>query len=177
METWDIYDVHRQPKGRTHIRGTKVAEGDYRMIVHVVIFNTQGQMLIQQRQSFKQGWSNLWDVSAGGSVASNETSQEGIHRELWEELGYDYDFSKQRPKLTFNFEHGFDDWYVIEKDIDMQTLHLQYEEVQNVRWATLDEIYAMIRMQQFVAYHPEIFAVLFAMRNSYGAHACEELKV
>lgn len=170
MEEWDVYDLNRNHKGRRQVRGTEVKKGDYRLIVHIVIFNTKGEMLIQQRQPFKRGWSNYWDVSVGGSVSAGETSQQGAHRELIEEIGLDYDFSNMRPKLTMNFDHGFDDWYILEEDIDIQMLSLQYEEVQAIRWAKIDEIYEKIHRQEFIPYHKEFISLLYATRNAYGAH-------
>ena len=56
MEYWDIYDVYRNKTGRTGIRGEQVAPGDYHLVVHVIIFNSDGKMLIQQRQSCKKSW-------------------------------------------------------------------------------------------------------------------------
>ena len=47
MEHWDLYNRDRIPLGRTHERGKPLPEGGYHMVVHVVIFNRQGQMLIQ----------------------------------------------------------------------------------------------------------------------------------
>ena len=68
MEILDIYDSNRMPTGRTFVRGTK-PEGGYYLVAQVIVFNTKGQMLIQQRQAHKLGWPNRWDVSAGGSAA------------------------------------------------------------------------------------------------------------
>ena len=48
-------------------RGEPMKDGDYHLVVHICIFNTDGKMLIQQRQPFKDGWSNLWDITVGGS--------------------------------------------------------------------------------------------------------------
>ena len=87
MEILDIYDSNRMPTGRTFVRGTK-PEGGYYLVAQVIVFNTKGQMLIQQRQAHKLGWPNRWDVSAGGSVQAGETSQQAAQRELREELGY-----------------------------------------------------------------------------------------
>ena len=75
MEILDIYDSNRMPTGRTFVRGTK-PEGGYYLVAQVIVFNTKGQMLIQQRQAHKLGWPNRWDVSAGGSVQAGETSQQ-----------------------------------------------------------------------------------------------------
>lgn len=174
MEEWDVYDLNRNLKGYRHVRGTPIDDGDYRLVVHVAIFNSKNEMLIQQRQPFKSGWSNYWDVSVGGSVTAGETSQQGAHRELLEEIGYDYDFSNTRPQLTMNFNHGFDDWYIVEDDVDLEHLSLQYEEVQAVRWAGIDEIYEKIQKNEFIPYHKELIALLYATRNSYGAHCADE---
>ena len=58
MEYWDLYDEHFQKIGRTHLRGEKIPKGTYHLVVHVCIFNQKGEMLIQQRQYFKEGWPN-----------------------------------------------------------------------------------------------------------------------
>ena len=73
MELWEVYDKDRQKKGRTMVRGGKIAANDYHLVVHICIFNSKGEMLIQQRQPFKHGWSNLWDVTVGGSALAYET--------------------------------------------------------------------------------------------------------
>ena len=47
MELFDLYTSDRVKTGRTMIRGEQTPEGFYRMVVHVCIFNPDGQMLIQ----------------------------------------------------------------------------------------------------------------------------------
>ena len=59
MELWDVYDKDRNKKGYTMDRGVKIKPGDYHLVVHVCIFNAKGEMLIQQRQPFKDDWKNL----------------------------------------------------------------------------------------------------------------------
>lgn len=73
MEYWDLYDAQRQKTGRIHQRGVPLNEGEYHLVVHGCLFNAAGQILIQQRQPFKEGWSNLWDVTVGGSAQQGET--------------------------------------------------------------------------------------------------------
>ena len=63
MEIWDLYDINRLPTGETMIRGEKIKENRYHLAVHICIFNKQGEMLIQHRQPFKSGWSDLWDIT------------------------------------------------------------------------------------------------------------------
>ena len=63
MESWTMYDKLRQPTGREINRGERIRPGDYHLVVYVCIFNLKGEMLIQQRQPFKQGWSGMWDIT------------------------------------------------------------------------------------------------------------------
>ena len=53
MELFDIYDDDRNRTGRTAERNQKLKDGEYQLIVHVNIMNTQNQLLIQQRQPHK----------------------------------------------------------------------------------------------------------------------------
>lgn len=127
-------------------------------------------MLIQQRQPFKSGWPNMWDITIGGSAISGETSQTAIEREIFEEIGLKIDLQNIQPHLTINFDTGFDDVYLIEREIDIKDIVLQYEEVQKVEWATLDEILQKIDNGIFIPYHKSLIQLFFDMRNNYGRH-------
>ena len=168
MEFFDVYDDNRILVGKTLERGTKLSEGENRMVVHLCLFNSKGEMLIQQRQSFKKGWPNLWDITLGGNSLAGETSKESVHRELLEELGIDYDFSKTRPYLTINFDNGFDDIYFLEMDVDADSLKLQYEEVQAAKWATKEEILKLHENGEFIPYHKSFLSSLFDLKTKRG---------
>lgn len=168
MEEWDIYDRYRRKTGKTMVRGEAFPEEAYHLVVHVCIFDTKGRLLIQQRQSFKQGWPNLWDVTVGGSALKGEESWQAAQRETWEEVGIVLDLQKERPAFTLSFEHGFDDFYVLEKEVAVEDLSLQYEEVQAAKWADLEEILALIREEQFVPYSSDFIRWLFDCRNCDG---------
>ncbi len=168
MELWDIYDKDRSKTGKTMVRGEEFAEGCYHMVVHVCIFNAKGEMLIQQRQPFKEGWPDMWDVTVGGSAVSGESSQDAIERELFEEIGLRHDFQKIRPQLTINFDKGFNDIYLIEREVDLDSLCLQPEEVQRVKWASQEEIFRMMESGEFIPYYEPLLQLLFEMRKGYG---------
>lgn len=169
MELWDVYTKDREKTGKTMERGAAFEEGAYHNVVHICVFGSDGRMLIQQRQPFKEGWPNMWDLSVGGSALAGEDPQAAAARELNEELGMKYDFTGIRPRLTVNFTHGFDDYFLITEDVDPATLHLQYEEVQDARWATREEILQMIRDRTFIPYYPSLIELLFDARFKYGA--------
>ncbi|GAB3059696.1 NUDIX domain-containing protein [Salinicoccus sesuvii] len=169
METWDIYDAARNKVNRTVVRGDQLAPGEYHMVVHVCIFNSDREMLIQQRQPFKEGWPNMWDVTVGGSAVSGDTSQKAAERETLEEIGLTLNLENARPTMTMNFGRGFDDIYLIEKDVDIGTLSLQYEEVQNVKWATREDILEMIEEGTFIPYEENLIRLYFDLVNRQGA--------
>lgn len=169
MELFDLYTAQRELTGKTMVRGEPTPAGYYRLVVHVCIFDEQGRMLIQQRQPFKRGWANLWDVSVGGCAVAGDTSREAAVRETREELGLEIDFD-DRPSLTLCFEHGFDDYYLINRPVDPGALTLQQEEVQAVRWATEEEILRMIDEGTFIPYEKSLVQLLFARRNNRNAH-------
>lgn len=169
MEIWDYYRADRTLTGNTGVRGEPMPKGCYHLVVHVCIFNSRGEMLIQQRQKDKQGWPNLWDVSVGGSACQGENSSSAAERETREELGLTLDLSEERPFLTVHFDRGFDDIYLIQKDVDLQQLHLQPEEVQAVRWATLPEIEELMERKEFLPYLQGLIPLLFAMHVRRGA--------
>ncbi len=170
MELFDLYTRDRVKTGRTMVRGDKVPEGFYRLVVHVCIFDPEGRMLIQQRQPFKKGWSNMWDITVGGCAVAGDTSQDAAEREVREEIGLELDLQDERPTMTTTFEGGFDDYYVLTRDVDLSTLHLQYEEVQTVRWAEKEEILRMIDDGQFISYEKSLIELLFFFRNHSGTH-------
>ncbi|MCQ2456702.1 MAG: NUDIX domain-containing protein [Clostridia bacterium] len=169
MEILDLYNARREKTGKTAVRGEKIEEGSYHFVIHVCIFASDGRMLIQQRQKDKHGWPNMWDISVGGSAVSGEDPQDAASRELFEELGIKYDFTGIRPHLTVNFDVGFDDYFIIEKDVDLNETVLQPEEVQAVKWATRDEIRQMMADGIFIPYHPSLIELLFESVDHYGA--------
>lgn len=125
-------------------------------------------MLIQQRQPFKDGWANMWDITVGGSATVGDTSQQAAMRELEEEIGLKLDLSNTRPHLTLNFDEGFDDIYLVEAEVDLDELTLQPSEVQAVQWADEATILDMIRSGKFIPYHEPMIPLLFAMRGQWG---------
>lgn len=167
MEIIDVYDRHRN-KLRTAARGEKLGENEYRLVIHVCIFNSKGQLLIQKRQSFKKSWSGLWDVTVGGGVQEGESSADAAERELYEELGIRYSFADTRPSVSVSFTSGFDDYFIIEREVEPDKLKLQYEEVEKAEWADKDRVLSMISDGSFIPYHHGFIEWLFDMRKNLG---------
>ncbi len=168
MERWDIYDLDKQPTGRVTTRGKRFMPGEFHLVVHVCVFDSGNRMLIQQRQRGKSLWSQLWDVSVGGSAQAGETSRQAAERETREEIGLTIDLSGERPYISVPFEWGYDDYYFVTRDVDINTLTLQQEEVQAVRWATQPEIEQLLRQGKFIPYQWSLIPLLFELRHQRG---------
>ncbi len=169
MEYWDAYDENRIPTGGVLVRGEKVPDGVYRLVVHACIFNAKNEMLIQKRTMEKDAFPGLWDLTVGGSALRGDDSRAAIAREMKEELGLSLDFTGVQPNFTVHFAHGFDDVYLIERETDLAELTLQKEEVAAVRWASLDEILTMIREGTFIGYQEPYMRLLFHAHGRRGA--------
>ncbi|QGU04465.1 NUDIX hydrolase [Corynebacterium comes] len=159
MELWDLYDVDRLPTGATVERRSGLPEGQLHVVVHVCVFDGAGQLLIQRRTDTRPNWPGLWDFSVGGSVHAGESSREGAVREVREELGLNVDLA--RPSFTFNFQYGFDDFYLLRIDADLPRLAVPNEEVAEVRWAYLDEVLELVRSGRFINYRESVVRFVF----------------
>lgn len=168
MELVDLYDENRAPLGKTADRYGKKGPGELRIVVHVCLFDRQGRLLIQKRTESKHLWPGMWDVSVGGGVDAGETTRQGAEREVREELGYPLDLTGVRPSVTVNFAGGFDDFFIVERDMDIRALTLQAEEVSDVCLVTLEELLDMVDGGSFIPYPKSFLAFLFEMRGTFG---------
>lgn len=69
-------------RGQAH-DGTKILHP----VVHLHVFNPQGELFLQQRPAWKDIQPNRWDTATGGHVDYGETVEEALYREVSEELG------------------------------------------------------------------------------------------
>ncbi len=99
---------------------------------------------------------------------AGEDSRRGAEREVREELGLDLDLGGLRPSMTVNFDGGFDDFYILTRDLRLEDLTLQKEEVRAVRWASLEEILDMLGRGVFIPYPEGFLRFLFDMRDQFG---------
>ena len=86
MEFWDLYTEDRKLTGIEHIRGEKLPENMYHLVVHVWIKNSKGEYLISQRSASRLTFPLMWEC-VGGSVLKGESSIDGAIREAKEEVG------------------------------------------------------------------------------------------
>lgn len=64
-------------------------------VVHLHVFNSQGEVYLQKRPAWKDIQPSKWDTAVGGHMDYGETPEEALQREAREELGIN-DFTPQR---------------------------------------------------------------------------------
>ncbi len=86
QELLDVVDENDRVIG-VKTRGEIHAQGLMHRAVHILVFNSSGELFIQKRSMSKDNNPGLWDSSAAGHVDSGENYYDCAIRELGEELG------------------------------------------------------------------------------------------
>lgn len=136
MEYRDLYDANKNVTGKTFMKGEQIPEGYFYLIVAIFIENSKGEFLLQKRVERKGG---QWSTTSGHPKAG-ENSLEGILEEAREELGID--LSKEKLELfeTWVNNDQFFDIYYLKKNIALEEITTQVEEVDGVKWSNIEEI-------------------------------------
>ena len=153
MELRDLYDENKELTGETIYKGQDVPKGRYYITVIVFIQNSKNEFLIQKRVKKKDG---KW-ATTGGHPVSGETSKQGIVTEIKEELGVNVLEKNIKLFKTIKTEDDFVDIYYLKEDIDIKKIKIQKEEVEDVKWASIDEIERMINEKKFSESHTMFF--------------------
>ena len=94
-------------RGECH-SGTKLLHP----VVHLHVFNSQGDIYLQRRPDWKDIQPGKWDTAVGGHVDYGETPEEALRREVREELGIN------------DFTPEFVDKYVFESQRERELVYV-----------------------------------------------------
>ena len=170
MEVVELFDKERKPLNRKKGKYLPFEEGEYMQICHVCIFNDKNEMLIQKRSLDKVDHPGKWDISSGGGVLPNESVYDAAGRELFEELGVKYDFSDERIFFTMHYEKGFDDYFLIHMNKNINEFTYLKDEVLDIRWASLSEILLMMKNDEFIRYKNGFIELIFELSIDRGSY-------
>jgi len=139
VEYWDLYNGNREKIGKLQKRGDYHEKGTYNLVVNVWIVNSKNEVLLTQRHPQKKLWGGFWECSVSGGVLAGEDSLQGALREAEEEIGIILSPENAVLLDSIKREYNFRDSYLFFKDIPIEDLTLQQEEVINAKWATKQE--------------------------------------
>ncbi len=71
-------------------------------VVHVLVFNSNGELLLQKRSMQKDVAPGKWDTSVGGHVNPGESIEAAARREMEEELG----ITACNPEFLYSYIHS-----------------------------------------------------------------------
>lgn len=153
MELRDLYNGKKILTGEVIEKGQEVPAGSYYITVVVFIENDKGEFLLQKRVEKKDG---KW-ATTGGHPKSGESSLEGIVTEIKEELGIDVKQNELTLYKTERTDDDFVDMYYLKKNIDLDDVILQEEEVDDVMWASREKLKELINNDKFSSSHKEFY--------------------
>lgn len=154
-EIFDITDDNGVPTGKTVTRSKAHTEGIPHRTAHVWIVRKKGdsyQVLLQKRSATKESFPGMYDTSSAGHIQAGDEPLESAQRELFEELGIEAGDGDLTFAGTFHIKYAmsfhekmFNDnevafVYVYEKPVDTDSLVLQEEEVEGVKWFDIEEV-------------------------------------
>ena len=151
MEKRDLYDENKKLTGLSIYKDEEIPKNNYILIVVLISQNEENKFLIQKRSKIKDG---LWAFT-GGHPKSGESSLEGIYDEVKEELG----IIINKP-ILFKEAKGsntFCDLYYLKQNIDLNQIKLEDGEVEEVKYASTEEIEELYKQNQFKKGHYKMF--------------------
>ncbi len=150
MEIIDLYDNKKQKLNKTMERSAgEPLEGEFKLSVHTWILNSNGELLIQKRNENLKRNPGKWAFT-GGAVDTNETSLDGAKREVNEEIGIEVKDEEIEYLLSFKREKGFVDVWLVKKDVAIEELKLQDEEVSEAKWVSLKTLVELVEKGEMV---------------------------
>ncbi len=161
MEFLDIYDKNGNSLGFSKSREEAHKEGLWHKIVCIFIVNSKKEIIMQRRSNVKPNNPNGWVCSASGHVDAGEDIETAALRELYEEIGVKA--TKDDLKHLGTVFEGRDikeaevkhisELFVIYKDVNIDDLILDKEEVSDAKYFKLEEI----AKNNYAVRHSELF--------------------
>ena len=127
--------------------------------ISILLYNSKGEMLIQQRAKTKYHWPLIWSNAVCSHPRENEDFQDAAQRRLKEELNIScslievYRFIyKAKDEQTGLIEHEYD--VVFEGQFDGE-IPFNPNEIESIRWIALSSL------SQDIEDQPEIYSFWF----------------
>jgi len=170
-ELIDIVDEHGNYTGKTCLKSEAHKYGYFHPTIHVWLYTSDKQILLQKRALTKKVFPGMWDISVAGHIAAGEDVKIGAIREVKEEIGFDILsenlFKIGTRKHMVNHTNGiidneFHHVFITELTVPFETLTLQKEEVEELKLFNLDVIlhtkdYENLLLPQYQDYYSFVY--------------------
>nr|WP_321222645.1 NUDIX domain-containing protein [uncultured Psychroserpens sp.] len=142
----DIVDNQGKPTGVSVTKTEIHTKGHLHNTAHVWLYNSYGNILLQQRAASKEICPLLWDVSVAGHIDAGETPEQAAVREAKEEIGVDIseeNLLKIGVFECFNsypngiIDNEFHHTFIIKTSYRLEDFKLQREEVEALKYVSI----------------------------------------
>ncbi|MBU2929965.1 NUDIX hydrolase [Winogradskyella psychrotolerans] len=154
-ELLDIVTKQGQPTGKTALKSEAHAKGLYHNTIHLWLYTSKGEILLQQRSHKKIIYPLLWDVSVAGHIDAGETFIEAALRETEEEIGLKLDATNLKHIGVFLHETSYNNGkiqdnefhqvFITELKMPLDQLTIQEAEVEAVKLVTLKNFEELLK--------------------------------
>lgn len=155
MEYLDILTENGIYIGKTATKKECHENGYWHRSAYAFIINSNNEVLLQKRSHLKKVEPNTIDITLGGHILAGEFGIDALIREAKEELGIDLkkeDIQYLTCSTSENIEKDkniinrqFNEYFVIFKDVKIDEINIQPEEVEEVSYYNKNEILDKIR--------------------------------
>jgi len=175
----DIVTASGAPTGKSVLKSEAHKNGWYHNTIHLWLFTSQGDILLQQRSHKKMIYPLLWDVSVAGHIDTGETFIEAALRETQEEIGL-----KLHPDCLKKIgvrlhessyadgaiqDNEFHQVYIAELKIELNKLIPQEAEVEALKLVSITEFQELLE-------HSETNSHFVATNKSYYLFVINAIK-
>ena len=127
--------------------------GKYHRAIHLYLFNTKNELLLQRRALTVDHYPGAFSISVVGHVNAAESSAAALRREIEEELGMDssrltidflFSYFSQATLNESYIDRQFNDVYVIRADITPQHIRIDTREVAGIEFVPFERFRKMV---------------------------------
>ena len=156
MEYFDILNEDGSKTGEIKERSLVHKDGDLHGTAHIWILRSNNKgtfdLLLQKRSENKDSFPGCYDISSAGHIASGDDFKESAIRELGEELGINASddelkfigYHEGKIESMFYGEvfknHELSAVYLFMRNVEINNMVLQKEEVESVKWFEINEL-------------------------------------
>jgi isopentenyl-diphosphate Delta-isomerase len=146
-EIIQVYDKDNNPIGCTS-RSNAHKKGLWHRTIHIWIYNSKGEILIQKRSRKKIFYPSKWDISIAGHLSCEEKILDTAAREVREEIGIKinkqdlkfFKIKKIRERFKEIKNNEFANAYFLKYDKEIKDPKLQEEEVQKIKFISIKKL-------------------------------------
>ena len=153
-EPVDILDEQGNQTGQVLMKKQAHDRGLWHPVVHLWIYNSKGQVLLQKRSLNKLVHPGVWDISVGGHAVAGDTPTQAVIKEAREELDLELKakdltfiaLTKYDEKMPAGWWNRFFAWtYLTKLDRKASDFKIEKDEISEVKWFEIDEMMKLVK--------------------------------